>query len=146
IGGGEWRKLLFPGEDNWPASWTSLERLKYLSSAPGKNQNLFKFLGFGHYGQEAFEREEQVAAAGFGPQPTQESDGFASYDWLRGRPMSVQDLSTRTLQRLAEYCAFRAQVFAADFTELSALEQMTNHNLCELGIDRRTRLPVERPA
>jgi hypothetical protein len=146
MGGGEWRKLLFPGEDKWPACWTSLERLKYLSAAPRANQKLFKFRGFGHYGQEAFEREEQLAAAGFGPRPTEESDGFASYDWLRGGPMSVQDISTSALQRLAKYCAFRAQAFAADVTELSALEQMTNHNLCQLGIDLGTRLPVERPA
>jgi hypothetical protein len=146
IGGGEWRKLLFPIEANWPGSWTSLERLKYLSSTPSANQKLFKFLGLGHYGQEVFEREEQVAAAGFGPRPTQESDGFASYDWLGWRPVSAEDLSTSTLQRLAEYCAFRAQAFAVDIADLSALEQMTNHNLGELGMDLPVSLPIEHPA
>jgi hypothetical protein len=146
IGGGEWRKLLLPGETNWPGSWTALERLKYLSSGPRANPKLYKFLGFGHYGQQVLEREERVAAGGFGPQPTEESDGFASYDWLHGRPMSVEDLSTSALQRLAEYCAFRAQAFATNVADLSEMEQMTEHNLRALGNDGPLTLSLERPA
>jgi hypothetical protein len=146
IGGGEWRRRLFGDERTWPASWTSLERLKYLSSGNAANQSLFKFLGFAHYGKQVFEREEKVAALGFGPAPQLKEEGFVSYDWLQGRPMSAEDLSTCTLQRLAAYCAFRAQAFAAEIPDLSALEQMTEHNLRELGIDLPATLTMERPA
>jgi hypothetical protein len=146
VGGGEWRKHLLPDEPMWPACWTSLERLKYLSAGSDANAKLFKFLGFGHYGEEVFEREEQVAAAGFGPHPHRASEGFASCDWLSGRPMSAGDLSEPVLKRLAEYCAFRAQDFATNIADVSAVEQMAEHNLCELGIDLPVALQIERPA
>jgi len=76
IGAGHWRNLLFPGESCWPESWTSMERLKYLSphggaqpgppvraafartgveapsaaSIPGEYapRRLYKFAGLGH--------------------------------------------------------------------------------------------------
>src|SRR5215471_5893930 len=144
VGGGEWRKHLFPDEHMWPASWTALERLKYLSST-GEARRLFKFLGFGHYGEQVFEREEQVAAAGFGPSPQSESDGFASYDWLGGRPLSANDLSEAILERLAGYCAFRARAFATNIADLGAVEQMAEHNLCEMRIDLPLGLTIKRP-
>jgi hypothetical protein len=155
IGGGKWRQRFFADQRAWPASWTSLERLKYLPACGGTNAKLFKFLGFGHYGQQVFEREEQVAARGFGPPLHRESEGFASYRWigsrvagcgLHGRPMSAGDLSARTLERLAAYCAFRAQAFAAEVADLGALEQMAEHNAGELGIDLPVALKIERPA
>jgi hypothetical protein len=145
IGSGEWRRYLIPDELMWPASWTALERLKYLSSSC-ETRRLFKFLGFGHYGEQVFEREEQVAAAGFGPSPEGESDGFASYDWLGGRPLSANDLSDAILERLAEYCAFRAQAFATNIADLPAVEQMAEHNLCEMGLDLPLALTIEHPA
>src|SRR5262249_35323188 len=146
IGGGEWRKHLLPDASSWPACWTSVERLKYLSSATRAKRKLFKFLGFGHYGEQVFAREEKVAAAGFGPPPHRESEGFASYEWLCGRPMSAEALSSNTLPRLAEYCAFRARAFAADDADLNALQQMAEHNLRELGIDLPVTLKLERVA
>ncbi|MGZ4878573.1 MAG: hypothetical protein ACXVIO_10290, partial [Candidatus Angelobacter sp.] len=81
IGGGEWRSRLIANESQWPASWTSFERLKYLSSTERDERRLFKFAGLGHYGDVVFERERKVAAAGFGPMPRAESDGFVSYPW-----------------------------------------------------------------
>ena len=66
-------------ESEWPAAWTSFERLKYLSSGGHDERRLFKFAGLGHYGDVVFERERKVAAAGFGPMPREESDGFVSY-------------------------------------------------------------------
>ncbi|HMF89102.1 MAG TPA: hypothetical protein VKL40_00555 [Candidatus Angelobacter sp.] len=145
IGGGEWRRRLFVDQRAWPASWTTLERLKYLSSDQGAHARLFNFLGFGHYGQQVLQRQEKIAAAGFGPAPCRESEGFASYCWLRGRPMSAEDLSPNVLQSLAEYCAFRSKVLAADVADLSPLEQMTEHNLRELRIDQPVALKIEHP-
>ncbi|MGC2694205.1 MAG: hypothetical protein WA738_00285 [Candidatus Angelobacter sp.] len=145
IGGGQWRIRLFDRESEWPGAWTSMERLKYLSSEEA-GPRLFKFAGLGHYGQCILEREERVAAAGFGPTPRQESDGFVSYPWIEGRTMSASDLSQNALVRLAEYCAFRAQTFSASDVDISVLQEMAQHNLSELGFDSMTNLKLERPA
>ena len=113
VGGGQWRDRLIANEVEWPASWTSFERLKYLSSAGHNEPRMFKFAGLGHYGDGIFARERKIAAAGFGPMPHAESDGFVSYPWIEGRPLSPSDLSSEILIRLAEYCAFRLRAFAA---------------------------------
>ena len=99
IGGGQWRSQVFANESEWPASWTSFERLKYLSSSEGQERRLFKFAGLGHYGDVVFEREKEVAVAGFGPMPRMESDGFISYPWIDGRPLAASDLSPTILAR-----------------------------------------------
>src|SRR4029077_13820627 len=155
VGGGQWRSRFLDTESEWPATWTSLERLKYLSSADHSSNGcgeprLFKFAGFGHYGDQVFEREQKVAVGGFGPQPRQESPGFISYPWVcntlaETRPMSVSDLSQSVLERMAEYCAFRLQAFAVELSDLSALQEMAEHNLRELGLDAPVDLRLEHP-
>jgi hypothetical protein len=144
-GGGEWRTRLFREKREWPASWISFERLKYISPADGAKRRLFKFIGLGHYGDSVREREERVAAAGFGAIPHREDDGFASYAWITGRPMSAEDLSEDGLARLAAYCAFRAEAFAAEGPDLNVLENMARHNLHELRFDQPIRLKLARP-
>jgi hypothetical protein len=145
IGSGEWRGGVFASESDWPASWTSFERLKYLSSTGHNERRIFKFAGLGHYGDVVLERERKVAAAGFGTMPRAESDGFVSYPWIEGRPLSASDLSSEILIRLAEYCAFRAREFTAELPDLAALQQMADHNLRELGLDLTIELSLERP-
>jgi hypothetical protein len=145
IGGGEWRRRMFPDRGEWPASWISFERLKYLSSAEGGPRKIFKFAGLGHYGDRVIEREEKVAVAGFGVASCRERLGFASYPWIAGRPMSGEDLSPRVLARLAAYCAFRAEAFATELSGLDALQQMAEHNFQELGFEAPVRLRTERP-
>lgn len=145
VGGGKWRKLCFAARD-WPASWISFERLKYLSSFDAGKKSVFKFNGFGHYGEKVLQREEIVAGAGFGVPPRAENDAFASYPWIIGRPMSAEDLSESVLKRLAAYCAFRAKAFSRDTADLNALEQMAEHNLRELRFETPVRLRLERPA
>jgi hypothetical protein len=151
VGAGEWRKRLFRTQCEWPASWTSVERLKYLSSASadGASGRLFKFAGLGHYGEDVREREEKVAGAGFGLAPRHEPDGFVSYPWMKtkmnGRPMSAADLCPKVLARLAAYCAFRAEAFRGELSDLSALGQMAEHNLHELGFEPRGQLTLRHP-
>lgn len=145
LGGGEWRKHVYTGEDQWPASWVSFERLKYLSHGRDETR-LFKFAGLGHYGDPVLDRENRVADAGYGPSVECESDGFASYPWISGRRMHAGDLSENTLRRLAAYCAFRAREFAVDLADLDTLQRMAEHNLQQSGIALTFRLCLERPA
>jgi hypothetical protein len=145
IGGGQWRSRFLSNKSEWPASWTSLERLKYLSLDKNHERRMFKFDGFGHYGDVVVEREEKVAAAGFGLMPRAESDGFVSYPQIDGRPLSASDLSAAMMVRLAEYCAFRLRAFAIELSDLKALQQMAAHNLHELGLDLTVDLRLAHP-
>jgi hypothetical protein len=145
IGGGQWRSRAFTNEFEWPASWTSFERLKYLSSTQQGERRLFKFAGLGHYGDGALEREKKVAAAGFGPMPREESDGFVSYPMINGRPLFHADLSAGILARMAEYCAFRQRLFAVELSDLNSLQEMADHNLRELGLKLPVELRLEHP-
>jgi hypothetical protein len=145
IGGGQWRSRVFAKESEWPAAWASFERLKYLSSTDSHERRIFKFAGLGHYGDAVFEREEKVAAAGFGLMPRAENDGFISYPWINCRSLAASELSSRKLARLAEYCALRLQVFAIELSDINALRHMAEHNLQELGFELPVELPLERP-
>ena len=144
VGGGEWRRYLLPHESPWPASWLHFERLKYLS-AQGAETRFYKFLGFGHYGTEIIERERKLADAGFGVKPQIESDGFASYPFVDGHPMSASEISESVLARLAAYCAFRAGSFAEDSAQLQPLLEMAAHNSQQLKFDLEVRLEMEHP-
>lgn len=145
IGGGEWRNQVGLAKEGWPAAWISFERLKYLSPADGRQRELFKFAGLGHYGDRVLEREAKVAAAGFGPSAHREQEGFASYPWIQGRPMSTEDLRDDVLARLAAYCAFRSKACATELSSLNALEEMARHNLPELRLEIPVRLRLEHP-
>ena len=145
IGGGNWRERLYSNQSAWPESWTSFERLKFLSSPREGEIRLYKFAGLGDYGAEVFRREQRVAEAEFAAEPRNESDGFISYPWLSARPMSAADLNEDVIRRLAEYCAFRANAFAADSADLHGLQQMAAHNLQQLGIEVQVSLQLERP-
>jgi hypothetical protein len=145
IGAGEWRGQLIANESEWPAAWTSFERAKYLSDEAAGVQRLFKFSGLGRYGEAVMECEQRIAKAGFAISPRAESHGFASYEWLNGRPMSRSDASANVLSRLAEYCAFRARAFPCEISDLSALEEMAGHNSQELGFSTSAKLELARP-
>ena len=146
IGGGKWRGRAFANQQDWPASWTSFERLKYASSNADREDDeprLYKFAGLGHYGDAVFERELKVAAAGFGPLPRRESHGFVSYPSINGHSLSPRDLSPELLARMAQYCAFRRRSFSFHLAELNALQRMAEHNLHELGLDSPVELRLE---
>jgi hypothetical protein len=150
IGGGKWRSRTFASQSEWRASWTSFERLKYVSSTEHENRRLHKFSGLGHYGDAVFQRELKVAVAGFGPMPRRESDGFVSYPWIfhqrtSSRSLAAEDLSSSILARMAEYCAFRLLSFRIELGELNALQHMAEHNLRELGLDLPVELRLEHP-
>lgn len=145
IGGGQWRSRLYPSESEWPASWTSFERLKYFSSSGHDERRFFKFAGLGHYGDVVLERERNVAVAGFGPMPREESEGFVSYPLIEGRPLFPSDLSAAILAKIAQYCAFRQRAFAVELSDINPLQEMADHNMHELGLDLAVELRLERP-
>jgi hypothetical protein len=145
IGGGQWRSRVLASESEWPAAWTSFERLKYLSSNERGEHRFFKFAGLGHYGDVVLDRERKVAAAGFGPIPRAENDGFISYPLIEGRPLLPSDLSAEILAKIAKYCAFRVWAFSVELSDLAALQQMAEHNLRELGLDLPVELRLECP-
>src|SRR5262249_21930495 len=134
-----------PSQSAWPAAWTSMERLKYISPGNGKMRRLFKFEGLGHYGEGVLERQQVLAAGGVAAPGREESDGFVFYPWLDGRPMPAASLSASVISRLAEYCAFRASAFRLPNAGLGPLQEMAEHDLRELGFDLPVMLELERP-
>ncbi|HEY6253134.1 MAG TPA: hypothetical protein VI685_24510 [Candidatus Angelobacter sp.] len=145
IDSGQWRPYFIPQESSWPASWLNFERLKYLS-AENAESRFYKFLGLGHYGREVLHREARLAASGFAVSPRIESEGFGSYPFVKGRPMSAADTSESALARLAACCASRLHLFAAvESVDLAAMQQMAEHNLEQLRFDVSVNLQLERP-
>ena len=105
VGGGLWRRHLFDVSCNWPSSWITMERAKFISA---DGTRLFKFEGLGHFGRKVGERARTLAEAGFSPAGDDAGSGFISYHKQNGFPASRADLCPALLDRLAAYCAFRA--------------------------------------
>ncbi|HET9696417.1 MAG TPA: hypothetical protein VFP40_06085, partial [Terriglobales bacterium] len=137
IAGGIWRADVFPSERDWPASWLQMERLKFLSE---DRQTYFGFEGFGRFGEEVHDRAKMTAEAGFGVMPLKREEGFGIYPMLSGRSLSRQDATPALLQRLATYCAFRAERMSAEVEENTELEKMLRFNARE---DLQVELPLE---
>ena len=141
--GGMWRHYFWEDFENQPAAWPQLESAKYMTS---DRQTLYKFHGFGHFGDDIAQRGRLAADAGFAPAWTGMARGFGSYALLHGRPLSQADLSSALLQRAADYCAFRTRELQVSPDAPSDLEQMAKWNWqCEFGYElRELHLPVER--
>ena len=138
LGGGEWRKWLLPETpawppDEWPESWTQMERLKFLSE---DGHTLFKFEGMGSLGAAARERAYALAVAGFCRPATEAGDGFVAYSVLKGVPFRPSNLNLSLLEQMARYCAFRAANFGTRTDRPDELQQMLEYNVRqEFGVD-----------
>lgn len=133
IGGGLWRRVFLTNFDDQPASWTQLERSKYLSR---DHKVFYKFEGYGHYGAEIGDRAKMLERMGFGPRYLGSEEGFGKYEIANGRMLRPSDLSTDLLKTMARYCAMRAENFAAKPREESKLQQMLTWNWkCEFHED-----------
>jgi hypothetical protein len=108
--------------------------------------SLFKFEGFGRYGETVAERGGQLAQAGFGPALLGSDNGFVEYAMLAGPPARAEQCDAAWLERLAEYCAFRVATQAAAAPAPVSLESMLQHNLrVEFGEEQfRPKLPLEK--
>src|SRR4051812_3097879 len=156
VGGGNWRSFFAGSSTDWPACWPQMERLKFLSA---DRKRLFKFEGFGRFGEEVLQRANSLADAGFGPAVENAGDGMLSYSVVQS-PRPIPNGSTPfvipngfsreqsalnheisgerpttplfhhdLLQRIAHYCAFRGQAFRTHQTRKSQLGAMVEFNL-----------------
>jgi hypothetical protein len=133
IGGGAWRDFFLLDPATWPATWTQMERLKFL--APDW-KTLYKFEGMGPLGAEARNRAFQLAKAGFGPAVSDAGDGYLAYDLLSGIRPSAANGTMTILDRIAEYCAFRASEFHMVSPQPGELTDMVLYNVRqEFGIE-----------
>lgn len=133
-GGGDWRQSLIPTGTIWPASWTQMERLKFISA---DWKTLYKFEGMGPIGAEARNRACRLAQAGFGPQVRDADDGFLAYELMRGTQPRIPDVDSSVLGRIADYCAFRhAEFFVNPSAQETQLREMLEFNVAqEFGIE-----------
>lgn len=133
IGGGRWRDVLLRDCSDLPACWPQMERLKFL--APDR-RFLFKFEGFGRFGEEVLSRSLTLAKAGFGCAAEDAGDGMICYPVIHGHSLQARELSTVLIGHLARYCAFRAAEFRVSDAPASQLPAMVGFNLSqEFGVD-----------
>jgi hypothetical protein len=137
VAGGIWRAKVFASEADWPASWRQMERLKFQSE---DDSLLFRFEGFGRFGEAVYQRAVKIAEAGFGPMPLPREEGFGVYPMISGRHLSAADATPPVLSRLADYCAFRPQKLPSEVTHTPELETMLLFNTVE---EFATEVPVE---
>jgi hypothetical protein len=126
LGGGDWRMYSYNHEEDWPESWTQMERLKFLS--PDRRQ-FFKFEGMGPLGSEVRERAFSLAEHGFSPAVADAGDGFLCYQTIKGRNLRKQYVSPSVLERIASYCSFRVSNFSCASPSNSELGNMLEFNV-----------------
>jgi len=133
VGGGEWRDFFLFDAATWPATWTQMERLKFLTP---DWRTLYKFEGMGPLGAEARGRAFVLADAGFGPAVSDAGDGYLAYALLSGIRPCAADVNTTILNRMAEYCAFRVAEFPLASPQAGELTEMVRYNVGqEFGIE-----------
>lgn len=125
LSGGTWRRHFTCEEEDTPATWAPLEPAKFIAS---DGRSIFKFEGFGHYGEEAGERALLLAGHNFSPRYLGNSRGFGRYELLPGRMLSLGDRSPELIDHMAEYLAWRAGAFASTEPQTPELEQMLRWN------------------
>lgn len=132
-GGGCWRSTLIPTNQQWPESWTQMERLKFISP---DRKTLFKFEGMGRIGAGMRDRAVALAKAGFSPDVSDAGDGFLAYSLAPGRALGREDVSSQLLQLMGRYCAFRAANFTCSDASPSELKSMVEFNVMQqFGIE-----------
>jgi hypothetical protein len=128
LGGGEWRRLWYREESHWPASWTQMERLKFLSR---DGRRMFKFHGLGRFGDAVAERARLLGDAGFGPRLVGHTSGFSEFEMMAGHSMGAAQISAAVLERVADYCALRSFEFSVRSAQGQQLENMVRFNMAE---------------
>ena len=130
VSGGRLREHVSRSAAGRLSSWTQMERRKFFSA---DGSELLKFEGHGKYGEAAFGRASRLADAGFAPKVLGRTNGFTRYEWIQGTPLRADELDESLIDRIAQYCAFRAAEFTADSYSRDAvnLATTTRVNLSE---------------
>jgi hypothetical protein len=125
LSGGAWRRRFLCDEGTMPASWAPLEAAKFLSS---DERTIFRFEGFGHYGEAIGRRARLLAAHGFSPAYLGNFSGFGRYRLLHGCRLLREDLAPELLVRMADYLALRAATLESREQQSPELETMLRWN------------------
>jgi hypothetical protein len=125
LSGGIWRRHFHYTENVMPASWAPLEPAKFLAR---DQRSIFKFEGFGHYGEAVGVRAALLASRGFAPRYLGNRRGFGEYELVAGRTLEQHDRSPELLERMADYLALRFTHFAGDSPQSPELETMLRWN------------------
>jgi hypothetical protein len=143
VGSGEWRRTFLAEDTAWPACWPQMERAKLLSP---DGTRLYKFEGLGAVGEAVQQRSRRVDDAGFGCSVTDAADGFSCYAVAEATPMTSEDADLMVLDRMAQYCAFRAAEFGTDGTP-EPLAEMLRFNISrEFQIELNLNLDALQPS
>jgi hypothetical protein len=117
----------------WPACWPQMERLKFFSA---DRNGFFKFEGLGRSGEVVRQRASCLADAGFGCPVEDAGDGFARYRAMTLCSPDPHDVSPKVLERIAQYCAFRAAEFRAENCVPALLSETLAFNVRqEFGVE-----------
>jgi len=138
VGNGCWRQRFLP-DTSWPGAWTSMERSKFVSA---DSQRLFKFHGYGRFGDEVGARLTAIAKAGYGPAYLGSEEGFGCTLLAPGRPATRDDLTRGLINRIAAYCAFRASEVCADHAATDELKKSVEANW-EFEFGSKLPIPLE---
>ncbi len=125
LSGGTWRRYFRYEESTMPASWAQLEPAQILAC---DERSVFKFEGFGHYGEAIGERAKLLAERGFSPRYLGNQCGFGQYEVVAGRAMELCERSPELLNKMAAYLTLRAKAFASDTPQTPELECMLRWN------------------
>ena len=129
ISAGEWRKLSYSRQEDWPAVNPAWERCKFVGRAGGKRY-LLKFAGLGRIGRDKLQMARALHSAGFVPEPLGLVHGFLIERWHEdAEPL---DHGSKPVEQIAHYVGGRAKLFPAAPTAgatLSDLLEMCRRNI-----------------
>jgi hypothetical protein len=140
LSGGNWRKLFYTEQRQYPAVQPQHERLKYLVD-DGRGPSMVKFSGMGRYGLEKLERGGLLAQEGFTPPVERAGNGYLLQRLAPGLPL-VARTDAEFLDRIAAYLKCLVRLFpSGEEAGTDELLEMTRVNVQEgLGADWEPRL------
>ena len=113
VGAGAWREHVLPSPAEYPPVHPNHERRKYLArhdraaAAAAETSLMLKWAGLGAYGGDHRGRADALAAHRWGLPTLGLARGFVTMPFLRAAPLSVADVDTPLIERLARYLAWR---------------------------------------
>lgn len=110
LSSGEWRRLLYANEGQWPALCTAFERTKYRCTTQSGLRILWKFYGLAGDGlnsttETAAKRLQALEAKGLGADVLGTAHGFVVTRWIEGAPLSTADTTSDVLTHIGRYIA-----------------------------------------